>query len=152
MNNMSDRFKLTSAVYLILRKGNEVLLLQRINSIYHNNMYGLVAGHMDGNELGTSAMIREAKEEAGIELKHEDLRFVHLVHTLKRGIGDEYLDIFYEASEWEGAVRNMEPQKCGDLSWFQLDNLPSNVIPVITQVLNKVKNNEYYSEYEEEPK
>ena len=90
MNIMSERFKLTSAVYLILRKENEVLLLQRANSTYHNNMYGLVAGHVDGNELGSSAMIREAKEEAGIELKPENLRFVHLVHTLKRGMGDEY--------------------------------------------------------------
>ncbi|MGV9001798.1 MAG: NUDIX hydrolase [Candidatus Saccharimonadaceae bacterium] len=149
---MNERFKLTSAVYLVLRKDDEVLLLQRANSPYHNGMYGLVAGHMDGGELGTSAMIREAKEEAGIELLPEDLRFVHLVHTLKRGSGDEYLDIFYEASKWNGIVTNVEPHKCSDLSWFPVDNLPENMIPVIKSVLNKIKNNEHYSEYKDEPK
>lgn len=149
---MEERFKVTSAVYLILRKDDQVLLLQRKNSLYHNNMYSLVAGHIDGSELGTSAIVREAKEEAGIDLRHEDLRFVHLVHTLKRGNGEEYLDIFYEATQWDGVVANIEPHKCSDLSWFPIDSLPDNTIPVIRMVLNKVKNNEYYSEYEEEPK
>jgi 8-oxo-dGTP pyrophosphatase MutT (NUDIX family) len=152
MSHMSERFKLTSAVYLILRKEDKVLLLQRANSPYHDGMYGLVAGHIDGSELGTSAMVREAKEEAGIDLKPENLRFVHLVHTLKRGNGEEYLDIFYEASKWDGEVTNTEPHKCSDLSWFQKDNLPKNMIPVIKSVLNKVNSGEYYSEYENEPK
>ena len=152
MSYMSERFKLTSAVYLILRNGDEVLLLQRKKSLYHDDMYSLVAGHIDGNELGTSAIIREAKEEAGIHLKPDDLRFVHLVHTLKRGNGEEYLDIFYEATKWSGVITNTEPEKCSDLSWFPIANLPENTIPVIKSVLNKVKNNKYYSEYMEEPK
>ena len=152
ISRMEKRFKLTSAVYLILRQGDKVLLLQRKNSLYHNERYGLVAGHIDGSELATSAMIREAKEEAGINVKPENLRFVHLVHTLRRGNGEEYLDIFYEATKWDGQVTNTEPHKCSDLSWFEIDKLPKNMIPVIKKVLTKVQNNEYYSEYEEEPK
>jgi len=149
---MNDRFKLTPAVYLILRKGNEVLLHQRANSSYHNGMYGLVSGHMDGDELGTTAMIREAKEEAGINLTLQDLTFVHIVHRLGRESGIEYIDIFYEAHEWTGEITNVEPHKCSDLSWFPIDNLPENTIPVIKNVLASVKINEYYSEYEVEPK
>ena len=66
--------------------------------------------------------------------------------------GDEYLDIFYEASKWEGEITNVEPHKCSDLSWFPIDNLPENIIPVIKSTLNKVKDGEYYSEYKDEPK
>jgi len=149
---MNERFKLTPAVYLILRKDNQVLLHQRANSNYHNGMYGLVSGHMDGNELGTTAMIREAKEEAGIDLVAQDLKFVHIVHRLGRESGSEYIDIFYEAHNWVGQITNVEPNKCSDLSWFPIDHLPKDIIPVIKNVLDGVKNHEYYSEYEVEPK
>ena len=152
MSHMSEKFKLIPAVYLVLRRDNEVLLLQRANTGYQDGSYSVVAGHMDGDELGTTAMIREAKEEAGIDLKPEDLTFVHLVHRLNRETGDERIDVFYEAYNWTGEVTNIEPHKCSDLSWFPMDDLPENTIPLIRNVLNHVKNSEYYSEYEVEPK
>ncbi len=149
---MRERFKLIPAIYLVLHKGDKVLLHQRANTQYHNGEYGLVSGHMDGDELGTTAMIREAKEEAGIDLKPEDLKFVHLVHRLNRETGDEHIDIFYEAHKWTGEITNIEPHKCSDLSWFPIDNLPRNTIPLIKNVVTKIKNGEHYSEYEVEPK
>jgi 8-oxo-dGTP diphosphatase len=149
---MSERFKLIPAVYLVLRRGDEVLLLQRANTGYQDGNYSVVAGHIDGDELGTAAMIREAKEEAGIDIAPEDLRFVHLVHRLNRETGDERMDVFYEAYNWSGEITNVEPHKCSDLSWFPMDRLPANMLPLIKNVLTAVKNNEYYSEYEVEPK
>lgn len=148
---MTNRFKLTPAVYLILRRGDEVLLLERANTGYKDGKYSVIAGHMDGDELGTAAIIREAKEEAGINLSPEDLTFVHLVHGLNREEGDERIDVFYEASTWGGKVSNAEPHKCSDLSWFPIDELPSNMIPLIKNVLNNVKASQHYSEYELEP-
>jgi 8-oxo-dGTP diphosphatase len=149
---MSERFKVIPAVYLVLRKANEVLLLQRANTGYQDGNYSVVAGHMDGDELGTTAMIREAKEEAGIDLKTDDLKFVHLVHRLNRETGDERIDVFYEAYSWIGVITNVEPHKCSDLSWFPIDNLPVNTIPLIKNVLKHIENDEYYSEYEVEPR
>lgn len=148
---MSERFKLIPAVYLILRKDNDVLLLERANTGYQDGKYSVVAGHMDGDELGTSAMIREAHEEAGIDLKTENLKFVHLVHRLNRETGDERIDIFYEAWEWGGEIQNIEPHKCSALSWFSIDKLPENIIPLIKDVLTNVRNGVQYSEYEKEP-
>ena len=148
---MTNRFKLIPAVYLILRRNNEVLLLQRANTGYQDGKYSVIAGHMDGNELGTAAIIREAKEEAGIDLAPEALKFVHLVHRLNKGSGDERIDIFYEAYGWSGEVLNAEPHKCSDLSWFSLDQLPDDTIPLIRNVLNSVNANRHYSEYELEP-
>lgn len=149
---MSERFKLIPAVYLVLRRGDDVLLLQRANTGYHDGKYSVVAGHMDGDELGTSAMIREAREEAGIELTPEDLKFVHLVHRLNRETGDERVDVFYEADTWKGEITNIEPEKCDDLSWFPIDQLPENTIPLIRNVLMQIKDGIHYSEYELEPR
>ena len=53
-----ERFKLIPAVYLLLRRDEEVLLLRRANTGYQDGKYGLIAGHLDGDELGTVAMSR----------------------------------------------------------------------------------------------
>jgi 8-oxo-dGTP diphosphatase len=147
-----ERFKLIPAVYLILRRGEEVLLLQRANTGYQDGKYGLVAGHLEGDELAASGIVREAKEEAGITVDLKDLKLVHVCHRLSRGEpGQERLDLFFEATRWHGEITNMEPHKCGDLSWFSLHDLPSTVIPVVGMVLKAVAGGSAYSEYETEP-
>jgi 8-oxo-dGTP diphosphatase len=83
---MKERFKLIPAVYLLLRQDDEVLLLRRANTGYQDGKYSLIAGHLDGDELATEGMIREAKEEAGITIVKEDLKFVHLAHRLTRNL------------------------------------------------------------------
>ena len=41
----------------------------------------------------------------------------------------------------------MEPHKCDDLSWFDLNDLPENVIPYIKQAIQNILNKEIYSEF-----
>ena len=79
-----DRFKLIPAVYLLLRDKDRVLLLRRANTGYQDGTYSLIAGHLDGDELGTGGVIREAKEEAGITVLAKNLKLVHTAHRLGR--------------------------------------------------------------------
>lgn len=147
-----ERFKLIPAVYVVLRRGNEVLLLRRANTGYQDGRYSLPAGHLEGDELGTMGIVREAKEEAGITLDPKDLELVHVSHRLSRNqVGQERLDLFFEATKWQGEPTNMEPHKCDDLSWFPLDNLPAAVMPFIGMVLKDISKGVVYSEYETEP-
>jgi len=147
-----QRFKLIPAVYLLLRQKNDVLLLRRANTGYQDGRYSLIAGHLDGDELGKNAVVREAKEEAGITVKPNDLKFVHVVHRLSRNEpGQERIDLFYETHKWLGEVTNSEPNKCDELSWYSLDNLPNETMLLIKLVLTDIKNGIYYSEYTEEP-
>lgn len=147
-----ERFKLIPAVYVVLRRGNEVLLLRRANTGYQDGRYSLPAGHLEGDELGTMGIVREAKEEAGITLEPKDLELVHVSHRLSRNqVGQERLDLFFEATKWQGEPTNMEPHKCDDLSWFPLDNLPAAVMPFIGMVLKDISKGVVYSEYETEP-
>lgn len=60
---------------------------------------------------------------------------------------DERIDFFFTADKWEGEIVNTEPEKCDDLSWFPLDNLPSNTIPYIKYAIECVWKNVSYSEY-----
>lgn len=147
-----EKFKLIPAVYLILRRKDEVLLLRRANTGYQDGKYSLIAGHVDGDELATNEIKREAKEEAGINIDPSKLKFVHVAHRLNRNqVGQERIDLFYELWEWDGEVLNSEPEKCDDLSWYPIKKLPENMLPFVRLVLNDVANNVYYSEYTEEP-
>jgi 8-oxo-dGTP diphosphatase len=146
-----DYFKLIPAVYLFLRKDNEVLLLRRANTGYQDGKYSVPAGHIEGGELATAAMHREAKEEVGITVQTSDLKFVHVTHRLNDSREQERVDFFFEALKWQGEVTNVEPNKCDDLTWFPIDNLPDDIIPHVRLVLEKVLKGEHYSEYESEP-
>lgn len=147
-----DRFKTTVAVNLILSRGDEILLLKREHTKVQDGMYSLIAGHLEHDELGTEAVIREAKEEANITIDIADLKFAHLVQRLPQtSTEEEYIDIFYKASNWQGDITNNEPGKCSEISWFPKDNLPPAVIPLLPVVLAKINDHQYYSEYRIEP-
>jgi len=136
------------ASYLVLIKDNKVLLQRRFNTGYEDGKYSMVAGHVDKGENFTEAIIREAKEEAGILLKSEDLKVVHIMH---RDSGNrennERVDVFFTTEKWDGEIEIKEPHKCDDLSWFELNNLPNNVIPYIRQAIDHINNGVFYSEY-----
>ena len=89
-------------------------------------------------------MTREAREEAGIVIKNSDLKFVHVMQQY----GDaEYFDFYFTTDVWEGEPTNCEPEKCDDMSWFSLDELPENLVPNVRQALEAYKAGEHYSEY-----
>jgi ADP-ribose pyrophosphatase YjhB (NUDIX family) len=144
------RFKLLSAVCLIVRRNDQMLLLRRANTGYQDGNYGLIAGHLDGNELATQAVAREAREEAGIIVRVSDLRLVHTVHRLDTGISPERIELYFETTVWQGEPANTEPEKCSEVSWHSITALPPDIIPLVRQVLRHVAAAEPYSEYQEE--
>ena len=142
-----ERHKIVPASYLVLIRDNKILLQRRFNTGYEDGKYSFVAGHVDKGETFTEAIIREVKEEAGITLQMKDLS---VVHVMNRNIKDnERIDVFFVAEKWTGNPENKEPNKCDDLSWFDLDNTPENIIPYIKEAINYIKNKIIYSEFSE---
>ena len=66
-------FRLPVAVHLLLVKDDRILLLRRYNTGYEDGNYSVVAGHVDGGEQLKSAMVREAREEAGLDISPSNL-------------------------------------------------------------------------------
>jgi 8-oxo-dGTP pyrophosphatase MutT (NUDIX family) len=142
---MKERFKLIPEVYLILVRDGKILLSRRLNTGYEDGNYSMVTGHADGNETMREALAREAKEEANIEINPRDLE--HCV-TLHRWCGDhERIGFYFTVKKWSSEIRNMEPDKCDDLSWFPLNDLPGNTIPYIRHAIECYKNGISYSEF-----
>lgn len=135
------------ASYLILMQDSKILLLRRSNTGYEDGMYSFVAGHVEESETFTQCVIREAKEEAGIIVKSEDIEVAHVMHRKCTPDEKERIDVFFVAKRWEGEIVNMEPHKCDDLSWFDLNHMPPNVIPYISFTIKKILAGKTYSEY-----
>ena len=143
MSNM-ERFTLRAAVYLLLIKEGKVLLIRRFKTGWRDGEYTLPAGHVDGGESVRAELCREAKEEIGISIKPADLQFVHVMHQRDK---QEYIDFYFAAKTWEGEPANCEPEKCDDLRWAPLNELPENVIPNVKQALAAYAAGDGYSEF-----
>ncbi|MDX9992202.1 MAG: NUDIX domain-containing protein [Anaerolineales bacterium] len=139
---MRSRFPI--AVHLLFIKDEKVLLLRRFNTGYEDGNYSLVAGHVDAGETVTQTAIREAQEEAGVQIAPENIEVVHVIH---RKSNDERIDFFVQVNAWDGEIQNMEPDKCDDLSWFPLADLPANIIPYVRFGIENYQKGIFYSEY-----
>ena len=139
-----SRLKMREAVHLILEKDNKYLLLRRYNTGYEDGNYSVVAGHVDGDETIISAMKREALEEAGININEEDLKIVEVMH---RKSDDESIDYFLYANKFSGNVSIMEPNKCDELSFYELNKFPNNVIPYVKEAIENYRNNIQFVDY-----
>lgn len=142
---MRERFKQIISVGIILiNKNNEVLLQKRCNTGYMDGKYALVAGHLEPNESMLSGIIREIKEEIGIELEKEKVNFVCLVRS---GDDNEYINTYFKYEVFDGNVVNMEPDKCSELKWFNINVLPSNIVPNDKRAIYNMINNIILDEY-----
>ncbi len=139
-----ERLKITPGIYLVLVKDNKILLLRRYNTGYEDGNYSLVGGHVDDGEAYKDAMIREAKEEVDIDLCSDSLDAVHVLHRQQNG---NRIDVFFMAKKWKGEPKVAESNKCDDVSWFDLDDLPENTIPFIKQALENIRKDSFYSDF-----
>ena len=131
---MKQQFSLLCAVHLFLVKGNKILLLRRFNTGYEDGNFSLIAGHINGGETIQAAMIREAREEAGISIDPANLEIVLAMHR-RVSDGHERIDYFLRCENWQGDVKNLEPHKCDLLEWFDIHNLPRNIIPYVAKAI-----------------
>lgn len=123
------RFTLPVAVFLILVKDDKVLLHRRQNTHWYDGSYDLPSGHLDGDESLAAALCREAREEVGIGIALPDAKFTTFFHSFFPEDGKEYIYVFFEVTRWEGEPAIMEPDKCDEVRWFALDELPDNLTP-----------------------
>lgn len=129
------RYSVVPSVYLIPLKNRRTVVGLRKNTPWMNGHYGLISGHVEEGETPEEAIIREAKEEAGITISQEDLTLRLIMYRqLDRG----NVDYFYTTSNWEGEITNCEPEKLGEWEWIDLQEQPTNTIPYLTVALNHI--------------
>lgn len=129
-------------VRLILEREGKVLLMRQTKD--NGGSYTLVGGKIDKGESATQALIRESWEEAGIILKHQDLRLVHTLFQTQES--SHKITLFFTADNWKGQLVPRERHKFKKLEWFDLRNLPASTRPKIANVLTLYHQGEVFSE------
>lgn len=141
---MTDRFMVVPAAYVYLLRdhdgGRQVLLQLREGTDFMDGHWAAaVAGHVERGESVFDAATREAAEEVGVS--EVDLApWCAMQRTAPTGDPvDERVDYFFTATSWRGEPRIVEPEKCADLRWFDLDALPDPVVPHELRVLESIR-------------
>ncbi len=148
----SKRHRLIPAAFLILEKGKgksrKILLSRRFNTGHEDGNYSLPSGHVELCESYTETIIREAKEEIGVKVLKKDLKFAQASQTYfdSTDLTDTYINIYFLCNKWKGEIKNMEPNKCDELRWVDISNLPKNTIKYVKVVLKNILENNYFSE------
>jgi 8-oxo-dGTP diphosphatase len=145
MGNWEHRHRVIMAAFLVFRDKEKVLLLRRANTGYMDGYYSLPAGHVDGDEPAIVAACREAKEEVGVTIEPADLELVHTVH--EKAEGHERLNLGFEVKAYKGKITNMEPEKCDELRWVPITDLPDDMVPSIRELLEHISAGRRYSDY-----
>jgi 8-oxo-dGTP diphosphatase len=139
---VTDRFRVVPAAYVVLRRGDEVLLQLRRNTGYRDGYWAAAAaGHVEADESVVDAARREALEELGIEVAADDLTplcAMHRTHGNHQPV-DERVDFFFETRRWVGEPTLLETDKAADLGWFSLSALPDPVVPHELLVLERLR-------------
>lgn len=133
-------------VTVLIRKDKKILFVLRQNTGYADGTYAMPGGHVDPDENFTDAGARETLEEVGITVDPADLRPLHTLHRVSRP-GDVRIGVLFEATKWTGEPKNMEPERHGDIAWFDEDNLPyDKIIPFQAEALRSLEGGNHYSE------
>lgn len=130
---MKERFSVPSAsiVMLLKNEGGKIkaLLQRRQNTGFMDGLWDLsCSGHVEHGESMTAAAVREAKEELGVTVEADKLKFFALVHKREKEWDLTYYNAYFVCTEYVGEPEICEPHKCSELKWFDLDNLPDDLI------------------------
>lgn len=137
------------ACFVVLEKDRKVAMVLRKNTGWMDGYYGLPAGKVEYGEPYAPAAVREAKEEAGVDIDVNDLQFVHVAHRHGEDEKEmmDWVDVYFEAERWSGEPYNAEEEKSERLDWIDLDDLPDNIVPPQKAALEEIAKGSHYSEY-----
>ena len=115
---------------LIVNDKNQVLLIKRSDKCQGgmNHMWSRPGGAVDFGEPVKQAIRREVKEELGIEIELFGSKFTEDDIRIEDGIKKHWVGISYFARIINGSPKIMEPEKHEKVEWFDLDNLPENLV------------------------
>jgi len=123
-----------SSVNLCVIKNNQILLLRRISQRWMDGRLQIPGGHTEPGESPLQAVLREAHEELGVDLRPADVR--HLATVAVKDGDNEYFALQFQLNApGDYAFRIMEPSKCSELVWADMDALPSDTIELFRDVV-----------------
>lgn len=126
--------------FIIVNNNNQILLGRRINC-YGSGTYSLFGAKLKNGESIEECVIREAKEELDINVK--DIKVLNIASTITTR---HMLQIGVLIDKYEGIPKILEPHKCDDIRFFNLDELPELFVGTKANIELYIENKIYDKE------
>lgn len=112
-------------VGVLLCDANDRVLLTLRRRAPEAGCWSILGGKLEPFERLEECAVREAREEAGVEV--ELLGLLCVTDHLLPQEGQHWVAPAYLAKAYAGTVQNSEPDKTSDVRWFSRDDLPQNL-------------------------
>jgi mutator protein MutT len=106
----------------ILIKGGQILLGHRSpNRSFYPDVWDVFGGHVEMNEKTEDALIRELKEEVGVQ--PTEWSYLETVTVIT---GEDVVEChYYVVTDWHGVPTNRQPEEHVVIEWFSLESAVS---------------------------
>ncbi len=104
---------------LLVRDDTVLMCHRRADREFFPDVWDFPGGHVEEGEAPRAALIRELREELGIEIPDPDeprlARFVDQIQDLS----------IWRVDQWSGIVVNAAPEEHDDMRWIRSDEVAS---------------------------
>lgn len=143
-----------AAVVFVINSQNQVLLQKRsANKRMWPNMWDVTAGgHVLAGEFGFEAILRETKEELGIELEKNDITFIGstLSTNIKGDIINKHFNEYYIANkDLDETKLELQAEEVSEVKWIDKDEIISKIKDNYNGITDKEGCWEYLIKYYE---
>lgn len=132
---VSMKHMIIPSVNVFIIKDNKVLLGRRANTGWMDGYLCPPGGHIEKGETPTVAIIREIEEELGVHVEASDITFACV--AARHVVPSEYVAYEFVVRDKQYPFMNAEPEKCSELVWVDIDNLPEDVIDHFRQIIEQ---------------
>lgn len=141
-----------AVVLFILNSQGQILLQQRsANKKLWPNLWDITAGgHVLKDEFGYEAVIRETKEEIGLELDVEDLLFIgctRSTNTQKEIINRHFNEYYIAKKDIDISSLILQEEEVQNIQWFSQDEVLKRIYHHYDGLTDKVSCWQYLSRY-----
>jgi ADP-ribose pyrophosphatase YjhB (NUDIX family) len=120
-----DEHNIGVSIFLFDSTQTNILLGKRKNS-FRAGTLKLPGGHVRVTESIVDTMKRELQEETGVvPIRY---KYLGVIREYQKENNGSFIHFIFKCTKYSGVVTNMEPKKCGGWLWYDLKNLPNNIL------------------------
>jgi len=131
-----------AGVAILVVKGNQLLLGRRMNTT-HADFLALPGGQIDEGENILATAKRELHEETALEMIVGE---VIAITSTRHKDGSLFFGFGVLCSEYQGELKNNEPEKCAGWEFYDLSNLPNDIFSSHQAFITNYLNGTHFSE------
>ena len=139
-NSEENKPKVGVGIGVMIFKNGRVLLGKRKGS-HGAGEWAPPGGHFEYGESLEESARREVREETGLEI--ESINFLSL-YNQKDYMPKHVINIGLTAKWKSGEAKVLEPEKCEEWKWCEIDNLPEPLFATVKNYVVAIKTGKNY--------